>query len=73
MDSTACYNTTLLLIEIFVETPRFTGVLYTASGWTHVGATQGRGCHDRHTRRGQPKKDTWLRPLRKDWRRALNR
>ena len=29
--------------------------------------------YDRHTRRDQPKKDIWLRPLRKDWRRTLNR
>ena len=29
--------------------------------------------YDRHTRRDQLKKDIWLRPLRKDWRRTLNR
>ena len=57
----------------FVETPRFTGALYKASGWTLVGTTKGRGRYDRHTRRDQPKKDIWLRPLRKDWRRTLNR
>ena len=62
-----------VLIETFVETPRFTGALYKASGWTHVGATQGRGRYDRHTKRAQPKKDIWLRPLRKHWRRTLNR
>ena len=64
--------TTPVLIETFVETPRFTGVLYKASGWTHVGTTQGRGRYDRHARRDQPKKNIWLRPLRKDWRRTLN-
>ena len=32
-----------VLIETFVETPRFTGALYKASGWTRVGTTQGRG------------------------------
>ena len=47
--------------------------LYSASGCTHVGTTQGRGRYDRHTRRDQPKKDLWLRPLREDWRRTLNR
>ena len=67
------YNTTPVLIETFVETPRFTGALYKASGWTHVGTTQGRGRYDRHTKRDQPRKDVWLRPLRKDWRRTLNR
>ncbi|MYF07567.1 MAG: DUF4338 domain-containing protein [Rhodospirillaceae bacterium] len=67
------YNVTPVLIETFVETPRFTGALYKASGWTRVGTTQGRGRYDRHTRRDRPKKDIWLRPLRKDWRRTLNR
>ena len=47
--------------------------VYKASGWTLVGTTKGRGRYDRHTRRDQPKKDIWLRPLRKDWRRTLNR
>ena len=72
-DWTERYNTTPVLIETFVETPRFTGALYKASGWTLVGTTKGRGRYDRHTRRDQPKKDIWLRPLRKDWRRTLNR
>ena len=67
------YNTTPVLIETFVETPRYTGAVYRASGWTPVGTTQGRGRYDRHTKRAQPKKDIWLRPLRKDWKRTLNR
>ena len=33
-DWTERYNTTPVLIETFVETPRFTGALYKASGWT---------------------------------------
>ena len=72
-DWTERYNTTPVLIETFVETPRFTGALYKASGWTLVGTTKVRGRYDRHTKRDQPKKDIWLRPLRKDWRRTLNR
>ena len=72
-DWTERYNVTPVLIETFVETPRFTGALYKASGWTHVGTTQGRGRYDRHTRRDRPKKDIWIRTLRKDWRRTLNR
>ena len=46
------------LIETFVETPRCTGAVWRASGWTRVGATQGRGRYDK------PGKDVWLRPLR---------
>ena len=71
-DWTARYHITPLLIETFVETPRFTGVTYKASGWTHVGITQGRGRYDRHKKYDKPKKTIWLRPLRKDWKRTLN-
>ena len=67
------YNTTSVLIETFVETPRYTGAVYKASGWIHVGTTQGRGRYDRDKLYAKPRKDIWLRPLRKDWRRALNR
>ena len=67
------YNTTPVLIETFVETPRYTGAVYRASGWIHVGATQGRGRYDRDRHYDKPKKDVWLRPLRRDWKRTLNR
>ena len=56
-----------------VQTPRYTGAVYKASGWIPVGTTQGRGRYDRYTKRAQPRKDIWLRPLRKDWKRTLNR
>ena len=72
-DRTERYGITPVLIETFVETPRYTGVVYRASGWTRVGTTQGRGRYDRNTKRAQPKKDIWLCPLRKDWLRTLNR
>ena len=72
-DWTARYRTAPLLIETFVETPRFTGALYKASGWIHVGITQGRGRYDRYKKFDKPKKTIWLRPLRKDWKRRLNR
>ena len=67
------YNTTPVLIETFVERPRYTGAVYRASGWIHVGTTQGRGRYDRHKQYDKPKKDVWLRPLRRDWQRTLNR
>ena len=67
------YNTTPVLIETFVETPRYTGAVYRASGWTRVGTTQGRGRYDRDRQSDKPKKDVWLRPLRRDWKRTLNR
>ena len=72
-DWTERYNTTPVLIETFVETPRYTGAVYRASGWTRVGTTQGRGRYDRDRQSDKPKKDVWLRPLRRDWKRTLNR
>ena len=35
--------------------------------------TQGRGRYDRYKQYDKPKKAIWLRPLRKDWQRTLNR
>lgn len=67
------YQITPVLMETFVETPRFTGTVYQASGWTRVGTTLGRGKYDTHNEWAQPRKDIWLCPLRKDWKRTLNR
>ncbi len=66
-------HTTYRAIETFVETPRYTGAVYPASDWTRVGATPGRGRYDTKKRDDKPKKDIWLRPLRKDWKRVLDR
>ena len=35
-----------VLIETFVEIPRFTGGAYKVSGWVHVGTSRGRGKYD---------------------------
>ena len=67
------YKTRPVLIETFVETPRHTGAVYRASGWIPVGTTQGRGRYDTQNLYDKPKKDIWLRPLRRDWKRTLNR
>ena len=67
------YKTRPVLIETFVETPRHTGAVYWASGWIPVGTTQGRGRYDTQNLYNKPKKDIWLRPLRRDWKRTLNR
>ena len=73
-DWTERYNTTPVLIEAFVETPRYTGAVYKGSGWIHVGcATKGRGRYDRDKLYDKPRKNIWLRPLRRDWKRTLNR
>ena len=65
IDWTERYNTTPVLIETFVETPRYTGAVYRASGWIRVGTTQGRGRYDREKLCNKPRKDVWLRPLRR--------
>ena len=67
------YNITPVLIETFVEIPRFTGATYRASGWVRAGTTKGRGRYDTKKEYAQPKKDIWLCPLRKDWKKTLNR
>jgi len=72
-DWTERYGVTPMLIETFVETPRYTGAVYRASGWIHVGTTQGRGRYDRYKRFDKPRKDVWLRPLRNNWKHVLNR
>jgi len=35
--------TRFVLIETFVEKPRFTGIFYKAADWCHLGDTQSRG------------------------------
>ena len=72
-DWAARYNIEPVLIETFVETPRHTGAVYRASGWTPVGTTQGRGRYDTERKFDKPKKDIWLKALRRDWKRILNR
>ena len=58
---------------LFVETPRYTGAVYRASGWTRVGTTKDRGRYDINNLYDKPKKDIWLRPLRRNWKAILNR
>ena len=57
--------------ETFVQCDRFVGTSYRAANWIHVGQTQGRGKLDVHTRRALPKKNIWLHPLTRDFRRRL--
>ena len=66
------YRINPVLIETFVETPRFTGTAYQASGWIRVGTTQGRGRQDIQRQYAVPKKHIWLKPLNKNWQRLLN-
>jgi hypothetical protein len=60
-----------VLLETFVEQPRFRGTAYQAANWRRVGETQGRGKLDVHHRAALPKKAVWVYPLRRDFQRIL--
>ncbi len=60
-----------VLMETFVETPRFAGTCYRAANWTHVGQTRGRGKLDTRHQAPLPIKDIWLYPIEKKCRRTL--
>jgi hypothetical protein len=60
-----------VLMETFVEKPRFTGACYKAANWQYLGDTQGRGKLDRFHRRAEPVKAIWVYPLQLDFRTHL--
>jgi hypothetical protein len=70
-DWLARYGYQPVLLETFVEKPRFTGICYKASNWLYLGDTQGRGKLDTLHRRNQPIKGIWVYPLARDFRRHL--
>ncbi len=62
-----------VLLETFVERPRFRGTCYQAANWIFLGETKGRGKLDVHNQARLPKKAIWVHPLDKDFRRILSR
>jgi len=62
-----------VLLETFVEKPRFTGTCYKAANWQHLGDTQGRGKLDVLHRNDQPIKSIWIYPLARNFQRQLCR
>ena len=60
-----------VLLETFVEKPRFTGTCYKAANWQHLGDTQGRGKLDTLHRHAQPIKSIWIYPLTRDFQHRL--
>jgi hypothetical protein len=56
-----------VLLETFVEKPRFTGTCYKAANWQYLGDTQGRGKLDTLHRKDQPVKSIWVYPLTRDF------
>lgn len=61
-----------VLLETFVERPRFRGTCYQAANWIFLGETKGRGKLDVHNQARLPKKAIWVYPLDKEFRRILN-
>ena len=67
----AAYAYCPVLLETFVEKPRFTGTCYKAANWHYLGDTQGRGKLDRFKLYAKPVKSIWVYPLISDFRRHL--
>ncbi|MDO8541348.1 MAG: DUF4338 domain-containing protein [Opitutaceae bacterium] len=70
-DFRAHYGYAPVLLESFVEYPRFTGGVYRAANWQCVGHTRGRGRNSTSHAPGQPVKSVWVYPLCRDFRSAL--
>jgi hypothetical protein len=60
-----------VLLETFVQWPRFRGTCYQAANWIHLGLTQGRGKLDVDKTARLPKKAIWVLPLQRDFRHEL--
>lgn len=60
-----------LLLETFVETPRYVGTCYKAANWQCVGQTTGRGKLSRTHQPTLPVKDIWIYPLQRHFRDIL--
>lgn len=70
-DWAAKYGREIVLLETFVERPRFAGTVYRAANWQHVGVTTGRTRQDRHTCLQVAVKDLYVYPLRRRFREVL--
>lgn len=65
------YGERPVLLETFVEIPRFAGTCYRAANWQYLGETAGRGKCDVTHRAVLPRKAVYVYPLAADFRRAL--
>jgi len=72
-DWEAKYGHRVVLVETFVEQPRFRGTVYRAANWQRVGRTTGRTRQDRHTCIQVAEKDIYVYPLCRGFREALQR
>jgi hypothetical protein len=70
-DWEAKYGHPIVLVETFVEAPRFGGTVYHAANWQKVGRTRGRTRQDRHTCIEVALKDIYVYPLCRGFREVL--
>ena len=70
-DFAAHYGERPVLLETFVETPRFRGTCYRAANWRYLGETAGRGKCDRTHQAALPRKALYVYPLATDFRSLL--
>ncbi len=62
-----------VLLETFVEKPRFQGTCYKAANWVYLGQTKGRGKLGPAGKQSVPIKDLWVYPLDRRFRDVLTR
>lgn len=72
-DWQAKYGHAVVLVETFVEQPRFRGTVYRAANWQWVGATTGRTRQDRHTCIEVAEKNIYVYPLCRGFREVLQK
>ena len=65
------YHYRPVLLETFVELPRFQGTCYKAANWIYVGNTKGRGKLEQTHQCKLPKKSIWLYPLIRNFKTIL--
>jgi len=70
-DFAARYGTRVVLLETFVQTPRFRGTCYRAANWQYLGETTGRGKCARSRQASLPRKAVYVYPLAAEFRTAL--
>jgi hypothetical protein len=70
-DFAARYGERVVLLETFVERPRFAGTCYRAANWHYLGETTGRGKCDRAHQAALPRKGVYVYPLTAGFRAAL--
>ena len=70
-DWTWRYGYEPVLLESFVEVPRFSGASYQAANWIRLGETRGRGKLEKNNQQVVPPKEIWIYPLYPLYRQVL--